>query len=170
MHPGTSQLETSGVAEHNSAPAFASCCLAGAAQSRSMNLFGLWQSLTWPLGTVPPAGIWGRLCCGGEFLRGFTEEQSRFLGLPISDTHFVHRPSFLPSSFKSHCYWTFWRCQWGKTAWVCFWAPWVVAAQLRGATESPTGPVSEDKQPFKALPGVLLSTFLQHGYSSSLGL
>lgn len=60
MHPGPSQLETGGIAEHNSAPTSASYPILGAAQSRSVNLFRLVQSLLWLLGTVPPSGNWGQ--------------------------------------------------------------------------------------------------------------
>lgn len=54
----------------------------------------------WLLHMGPSSRELGADC--GELLRGFTEEQSRFLGLPISDAHCVHkpyRPSFLPSPF-----------------------------------------------------------------------
>lgn len=52
----------------------------------------------WLLRRGPSSRELGADC--GELLRGFTEEQSRFLGLLISVAHCVHkpyRPSFLPS-------------------------------------------------------------------------
>ena len=74
MHPGVSRLETGGIVERDSAPASASCSLLGAAQSRSVNLFRLLQSLTWLLGTVPPAGRWGQAALWWRVPQGLYQE------------------------------------------------------------------------------------------------
>lgn len=145
VHPGTSQLETSRVAEHNSALLLHPAVLLVAHRAGAWTYSG-WGSpscgfCTW----VPPAGSWGQtVVSSSEVLQRSKAGFWAYLFLmPTVFTNPTDPPSFLPPSFKSHCCWILWRCQWGKTAWVCFWAPWLVVVKLQGGAQSLTEAVSE---------------------------